>query len=191
MYTVYRLTPKEFDRYRQHLLNLDTEARYMRFGFSAPDDLINFVCDKIDTNPQQHKIFVIENQDLEVVAAGHIALTNGNVEFAFSVIKEYRKQGMGQTLLKKCIQWCQNRNIKQGMMVCLANNLPMRRLAHKEGLTISTLDGESEAVVTLPDATVYTIFKELVENNWSALDHRGKLNVNFAKNFLKTIYGQT
>lgn len=187
MHTVYRLTPNELHRYRQHLLSLDADTRYMRFGFAITDNLIESVCDKIEQAPNLHKIFVIENNQLEVIGAGHIALTDNNVEFALSVFKQYRGRGIGKALLRKCKQWCQNRNIKKGNMVCLANNLPMRKLAAKEGLILSTSQGESEAVVTLPDANVYSVINELIENQWAVWTHSGRLNYNFAKTAFKIL----
>lgn len=187
MHIVYKLIPHEYERYRTHLLKLDTESRILRFGFQATDAVIDSLCDNIESNKSQHKIFVIEDAELNVVAAGHIATVGGNMELAFSVLTEYRNQGMGDALLKRCLRWCQNRNIRQGYMVCLSSNMAMRKLAARNGLKIVQDGRDTEALVTLPDADVYTHMDEIISNNWSMLDHTGKLNRKIVRFALKSL----
>ena len=64
MHLVYRLRPEEYHRYRTHLLALDEESRYTRFGIMIKDEIINQLCDRFEANPQDHKIFVIEDNRL-------------------------------------------------------------------------------------------------------------------------------
>lgn len=177
---VYRLQPHEYHRYCKHLLSLDEESRYTRFGFHAKDEIIKQVCDGVEANPKEHKIFVIENDDLEVVAAGHISLAGGETELAFSVLKEYRKQGMGDALMSRCIEWCQNRSIKGGCMVCLSSNTAIKKLASKHGILVND-GGETLADIKIPAATAISVMHEVVESNMAKFDHMGKLQRNFAK----------
>ena len=177
---VYRLRPTEYDRYRTHLLALDEESRYTRFGFHIRDEIIHQLCDKFKSNPRDHKIFVIEDEDLNVVAAGHIALEGGETELAFSVLKEYRKQGMGSALMSRCIEWCQNRNIKGGCMVCLSTNAAIKKLASKHGVLINE-GGETLANITIPESNPSSIYSELVDSNLARLDHLGKIQRKYAK----------
>jgi GNAT superfamily N-acetyltransferase len=180
MHNTYRLLPSEYGRYREHLLALDPESRYTRFGYPVTDELIHRLCDRIDANHQNHKIFVIEDEDLNVVAAGHIALEGGETELAFSVLREYRKQGMGSALMSRCIEWCQNRNIKGGSMVCLSTNIAIKRLAGKHGVLVN--DGpESFAKITIPEPTPSSVMSEVVDSNLARVDHLGKLQRKYAK----------
>ena len=184
MHPVYRLRPAEYYRYRKHLLALDADSRYTRFGVMAKDETIEQLCDRFEANPHEHKLFVIENEDLEVVAAGHIALEGGETELAFSVLKEYRKQGMGDALMKRTIEWCQNRNIKGGCMVCLSTNIAIKRLASKHGLLINE-GGETLANIAIPEATPASVMHEVVESNMARLDHLGKVQANFVRSLYK------
>jgi GNAT superfamily N-acetyltransferase len=184
MHLVYRLQSEEYNRYRKHLLDLDGESRYTRFGFMIRDEVIEQLCDKFESNPGNHKIFVIEDEDLNVVAAGHIALEGGETELAFSVLKEYRKQGMGSSLMKRCIEWCQNRNIKGGCMVCLSTNTAIKKLASKHGVLIND-GGETLANIQIPEPTPNSMFSEVLDSNLAKLDHLGKLQGKFAKNLLQ------
>lgn len=181
---VYRLRPEEYHRYRTHLLTLDDQSRYTRFGVMVKDETINQLCNRFESNPREHKIFVIEDEDLRVVAAGHIALEGGETELAFSVLKEYRKQGMGDALMSRTIEWCQNRNIKGGCMVCLSTNTAIKRLASKHGVLVND-GGETMANITIPEATVNSVLHEVVDSNMARVDHIGKVQRNFVRSLYK------
>lgn len=180
---VYKLQPHEYPKYRKHLLALDQESRYTRFGFMIKDETIDQLCDKFEANPQHHKIFVIEDSDLNVIAAGHIALEGGETELAFSVLKEYRQQGMGSSLMGRTIEWCQNRNIKGGCMVCLSSNTAIKKLASKHGVLIND-GGETLANITIPDPTPSSVIHEVVDSSMARVDHLGKLQ----RKFVKSLY---
>lgn len=180
MHLVYRLQRNEYDRYRKHLLALDEESRYKRFGFHVKDETIEQLCDKFAANADKHKIFVIEDNDLNVVAAGHISLEGNELELAFSVLKEYQKQGMGSSLMSRCVEWCQNRNIKGGCMVCLSTNTAIKKLASKHGILINE-GGETLADIKIPEPTTTSVIHEVVESNMAKMDHLGKVQRKFAR----------
>jgi GNAT superfamily N-acetyltransferase len=180
MHTVYKLTHLEYSKYRKHLKSLDSDSRYLRFGHHIKDEMIDTICDRIERSPIKHKIFVIEDDECQIIAAGHIALEEGTVELAFSVLKQYQGQGMGSALMKRCIEWCQNRGIKGGCMVCLARNTAIRKLAHKHGILIQE-GGEVEAQLTIPSASPASVIAEIAEDNIAMFDHLGKAQRRFAR----------
>jgi len=161
---VYQLPLAQYDRYQQHLLSLDEQSKYTRFGFFIKDDAVNELCDKFISNPEQHKIFVIEDQNLRVIAAGHIALENNQTELAFSVLKEYRCQGLGSSLMQRCINWCQNRGIKNGYMVCLSTNIAIKKLASKHGVLIND-HGETTAEIRIPEPNTSSVLHEVFNSS--------------------------
>lgn len=185
MFAVYRLRSDEYNRYRKHLLALDADSRYTRFGYMIKDEIIDQLCDRFEANPKEHKIFVIEDEDLRVIAAGHIALEGGETELAFSVLREYRNQGMGDALMKRTIEWCQNRNIKGGCMVCISTNTAIKRLASKHGVLINQ-GGETLANITIPEANAVSVMHEVIESNIARLDHAGKIQRKFVRSFYKS-----
>ena len=180
MHTVYRLTPHEYPRYRKHLLALDAASRYLRFGHNASDEVINQLCDRFEASPQQHKLFVVENDDMEAVGVGHISLEGEQMELAFSVLKTYQGQGIGSALMKRCVEWCQNRNIKDGCMTCLSSNDAIKKLAAKHGILVQE-HGEVLADIKIPDPNAFSVMHEMVESNVARLDHLGKLQRKFAR----------
>jgi GNAT superfamily N-acetyltransferase len=179
---VYRLLPAEYGRYRKHLLTLDQHSRYLRFGYHIQDETIDTLCDTFESNPQQHKIFVIENDDLDVVGAGHISLAGDETELAFSVLKEHQGQGMGSSLMKRCVEWCQNRSIKTGCMVCLTSNEAIKKLARRHGILVND-GGETMADIKIPEVNASSVLNEVVESNYARMDHLGKLQRRFARMF--------
>ena len=180
---IYKLQPNELYRYRTHLLSLDEESRYMRFGFHINNETINQLCNKWQLSPDKHIIFAIENDNLEVVGVSHISLEDETPELAFSVFKEHRKQGMGDALMKRAIEYCQNRGIKQGYMVCLMSNDKIKSLARKNGVLVHTDDGDSVGDITIPDPTPVSFWHECLENTMGNLDHVGKAHRKFVQIF--------
>jgi GNAT superfamily N-acetyltransferase len=142
--------------------------------------MIDRVCDRIEHSPLKHKIFVIENNDCEVIAAGHISLEDSTVELAFSVLKQHQGQGMGSALMQRCIEWCQNRSIKTGCMVCLSRNIAIKKLAQKHGVLLEEA-GDVEATLTIPEINTGSVIKEIAEDNLAVFDHLGKVQRKFAK----------
>jgi GNAT superfamily N-acetyltransferase len=179
MHLVYRLPSNEFHRYRDHLLKLDKDSRYKRFGFQISDEVIVKLCKQFEADHSKHKIFVIEDEDLNIVAVGHISLDD-ETELAFSVLKAYQGRGMGSELMKRCIEWCQNREIKTGCMVCLSTNAAIKKLAAKHGILIS--DGADTLVdIKIPESNPYSVYNEIVDTNLGKLDHLGKIQKKFVK----------
>ncbi len=155
----------------------------MRFGFHIKDETIIELCDKWAANTINHRIFVIENKDLEIVAVAHVSLEDPVPELAFSVWKSYQHQGMGDALMKRAVEYCQNKSIKQGYMVCLPNNDKIKKLARKNGVLVHTEDGECEGDITIPGPTPISVWHEYVEDSIGKLDHLGKAQRKFAKMF--------
>ena len=182
-YTIYRLPQNEFHRYRAHLLILDEESRYMRFGFHIKNEIINELCSKWELSPDKHKVFVIENDNMEVVGVAHVSLEDEIPELAFSVFKEYQGQGMGDALMARAIEYCQNKGIKQGCMVCLGINDKIKRLARKHGVLVKTEHGDSQGEITIPEPTPVSIWHEYVSDSVAKIDHLGKAQRKFAQMF--------
>ena len=171
--TVRRVLPHEYAKYRTHLKSLDAESKVLRFGYTVSDYIIDTLCDKFEANPDKHILFAIENEQLEFVAMGHISL-EGEMELAFSVLKDYQGQGMGNRLIKRCIQYCRTHNVLKGCMVCLSTNNRIKHLCSKYGITMENEMGETLATIELPRADVYTYVEEATSANMAVVDYFSK-----------------
>lgn len=163
----------EYKKYRTHLKALDTESRVLRFGAPIPDEIIDNICDKIEEDPQHHVLFAIENDCLEFIAVGHIAMFN-DMEMAFSVHKEYQHKGMGDALMTRVIQHCRTLGHLKGFMVCLPHNQAIKHLCQKHNIKIHTEYGETTADVELPRASVATYIDEATSRNLGIFDFMAK-----------------
>jgi len=171
--TVRRVLPHEYAKYRTHLKSLDAESKVLRFGYAISDYVLDALCDKFETNPRKHILFAIENEQLEFVAVGHVSL-EGEMELAFSVLKEYQGQGMGNRLMKRCIQYCRTHNILKGCMVCLSTNSRIKHLCSKYGIIMENAMGETLATIELPHADAYTYVEEVADRNLAVIDYMSK-----------------
>lgn len=183
MHAIYKLEKSEFHRYKLHLLSLDEENRYMRFGYHARTEQITDLCNRWRENADKHIIFAIENDDLEVVGVAHISLEDEPAELAFSVLKEYQGQGMGNALMARAVEYCQNHGIKTGCMVCLGSNDKIKSLARKHGILVRSEHGDASAEVAIPSPTPVSIWSEAVNNQLAKIDHLGKAQRKFAQMF--------
>lgn len=183
MHTIYKLAPSEFHRYKTHLLSLDEESKYMRFGYHIRTDQIRELCKNWQANADKHIVFAIENEDLEVVGIAHISLEDNPAELAFSVLQECQGQGMGDALMKRAIAYCQNHNIKTGCMVCLGSNDKIKKLARKNNILVKSEYGDASAEVSIPDPTPASVWSEAVNDSIAKFDHLGKAQRKLAQMF--------
>ena len=183
MHTIYKLEKPEYHRYKLHLLSLDEESRYMRFGYPIRNEQIIDLCNKWRENADKNILFAIENEDLEVVGVAHISLEEDPAELAFSVLKECQGQGMGDALMKRAIAYCQNHSIKHGCMVCLGSNDKIKKLARKNGILVKTEYGDASAEIAIPEPTPVSVWSEAVSDQLAKFDHLGKAQRKFAQMF--------
>lgn len=170
MSTVRRLLVAEYPKYRVHLKALDEDSKLLRFGYYVSDKVVDKLCDDVEADTLHHILFCIENDQLEIVAVGHLA-TKGGMELAFSVFKEYRGQGMGNKLMKRCIQYCRTHGILKGCMVCLSSNAVIKHLCIKNGIKIHTEYGETLANIELDHPDFKTYVSEATDSNLAVIDY--------------------
>ena len=87
MLAVRRVLVSEYPKYRKHLKALDTESKYLRFGHPIRDEMIDQLCDQFEADADKNILFCVENDNLDFVAVGHIALQD-EMELAFQHIKK-------------------------------------------------------------------------------------------------------
>lgn len=172
-HTVRRVLPHEYSKYRTHLKALDQDSRTLRFASRVSDELIDRFCDKIEKDHAHNVLFVIEDDNLEFIGVGHIALYD-TMELAFSVLKEHQGKGNGNELMKRCIQWCRTHGVSNGSMICLSSNSAIRHLCKKYGIRVEHDHGESLADIQLSPADIGTYISEAVDSNIGAMDYFAK-----------------
>lgn len=171
--TVRRVLPHEYSKYRKHLKALDEASKYLRFGYQIQDEMIDKLCDQFEADSEKNVLFCIENNDLDFVAIGHVAIQE-ELELAFSVLKDHQGQGMGSQVMKRVIQWCRTHGRLKGCMVCLSSNAAIKHLCLKHGIHIHSEHGETMADIELDHPSITTFITEATDSNLGAMDYLGK-----------------
>lgn len=180
MYTIRQVLPHEYGKYREHLKKLDAESKYLRFGSPIRDDGIDRLCDLIEKERSQHVLFCIEDEELNFVAIGHVALLDG-AELAFSVLKPYQGQGIGTALMNRCIQWCRTHGVLKGHIVCLSTNTAMKRLCRKFHMKMDIEYGEVIGSFDLESPDFLAFIQDAINSNLGTLDWINKRTIKFTK----------
>ena len=170
-YSVRKVLAVELPKYRAHLLALDVDSRYLRFGYPIKDEMIDSFCDGIEKNPEQHQLFCVENSTLDFVAIGHVALIGSEMELAFSVLKEYQGKGLGQKLMRRSIQWCRINGHFTGCMICLSRNATIRHMCKKHGINMLSEEVETLGYISLDAPNINTVVSEVGDINQAVIDY--------------------
>ena len=181
-------------RYRpqilKHLLDLEAGDRYLRFGYAANDRQIRQYVEGLNFN--RDRVFGIFNRKLELVGLAHLAYPAdfsiaGFAEFGVSVSSHVRGRGFGARLFERAAIHAVNDGVKTIYIHALSENLPMLRIARKAGAVVERAGSESEAHLSLPEASFKTRFDELMGDQVGNVDYFLKAEASVARNLLATI----
>lgn len=175
MVPIRTLLAHERYRYSEHLCSLDAYGRRLRFGRAINAQGIR---DSVAGLAQtRHAILVHEDDTLAI--AGSVLVTCRDrvlAEMAFSVDRAWRGQGLATELAHRALLWARNRDIAQVGIYCLVENVPMRRLARRIGMSV-TIDGaDCEGTLVLPRRTPLSLMQEMIGEGTGLLDHFAKRN---------------
>jgi RimJ/RimL family protein N-acetyltransferase len=160
MFTTEFLSSNHHYQYGDWLKRQDEETRQLYFGVTTGSGLIESLIERIEVEPDQHEILIAQN------CAGwlgtiHIAKINSTtVEFGIIVHKDYRSEGIGNTMLEEAIVWARNRNYSELFMHCLGHNKPIQHLCQKHGLMPRSIMGDSEVNMHLNPPSWVTVVQE-------------------------------
>jgi RimJ/RimL family protein N-acetyltransferase len=161
MFTTKFLPKPDHYRYGDWLNSQDEETQQLYFGVASGTGLIERLIERIEAEPDRHKILVAQNCT-EWLGTVHIAKINtATVEFGIIVHKDYRGNGIGNAMLNEAIMWARNRNYSELFMHCLGRNKPIQHLCQKHGLLPHNMMGDSEVKVKLNPQSWATIASEV------------------------------
>lgn len=166
------LHENERDLLFAHLVGLEPEARRLRFASPRSDEALRQYVDGIDF--ARDAVFVVTDAELVVLGAAHLALDEGHAELGLSVLPQARGRGIGAALLERCAARARNAGAGALFMNCLSENAPMMRLARRQGLHVALSQGEGEAFVQLPQASLASVASEAVAESLAVFDHAQK-----------------
>jgi GNAT superfamily N-acetyltransferase len=181
------LGPGHRERIGAHLLALDADDRYLRFGYQATDEQIGRYVAGLDF--ERDEIFGIYNRKLELIAVAHLAFSQepehrSCAEFGVSVLKKARGRGYGSRLFERAVIHARNEGVDLMFIHALSENTAMIRIARNAGAAIERAGSETDAYLRLPPATLDSRMSELVEEQLARTDYRLKAQAQSFREFL-------
>jgi RimJ/RimL family protein N-acetyltransferase len=175
------------ERIAAHLLALNANDRYLRFGYAANDEQIARYVESL--NFERDEIFGIYNRKLELIAMAHLAFSTDPAlkscaEFGVSVLAHARGRGYGARLFDRAVVHARNDGVEMMFIHALSENTAMLNIARKAGARIERDGSESEAYLTLVPADLDSRVTEMVDEQIAQTDYRLKVQAKQFRDFL-------
>ena len=172
------LSARHRERVEQHLLELQAQDRYLRFGYAAQDEQVRAYVASIDF--ERDDVFGIYNRKIELIAMAHLAYATDKelaqcAEFGVSVSAHARARGYGGRLFDRAAMHARNKGVSMMFIHALSENEAMLKIARKAGATVERDGSDSEAHLLLPHATLDSQITEIVEEQLAQTDYRIKV----------------
>lgn len=175
------LAPRHRGLIRVHLLALDPQDRYLRFGYAAGEAQIERYVEALDFG--RDEVFGIFNRKLELIAMAHLACEPRHeggrptqAEFGVSVLAKARGRGLGARLFDRAAMHARNRGIDTLHIHALSENTAMLRIARNAGAQIERDGPEATARVRLAPHTFASHVGALFETQAAEMDYQFKRN---------------
>ena len=184
---ICHLRPYNLPDIQKHLLSLNAQDRYLRFGYAANDEHIKSYVRSL--NFERDEIYGIFNRDLQILAMAHLAINiqaNGPAtqrmaaEFGVSVLASARGRGYGYHLFQRALMHARNANAATILIHALSENTPMLKIARKAGATLERDGAETQALLKVPKGSLKTRIAELFTDQYAQTNYSIKEDV---KNF--------
>jgi len=137
------LTDLERSAVRSFYLALSTDDRRKRFCSTLSDDAICKYVDGLDFT--RHTILGAFEEQAELIGLAELAPGAEESEMAFAVRPDKRRLGIGTALMDGLLARARSCGRKKVLVIFLADNTAMRRLAARAGMLIRTEGGEAYA----------------------------------------------
>ena len=167
-HAVRRLYRPDLPAFADHLIRLDPETRYNRFGLQVSDDYLREYAE-MSFKPGSIVYGWFEDHTLRGAAelrvfAAHDRPLRKDGEAAFSVEKPWRRRGIGTELMGHVVLAARNRRIATLSILCLRPHQAMLALSRKfeADLEFELNDVTGHLVARPPSAL--SLWRELVDN---------------------------
>lgn len=184
------LSSRHKPRIARHLRALPAQDRYLRFGYAATDEQIDRYVGGLKF--KRDEIFGVFNRRLELVALAHLAYSVDPqwatcAEFGVSVSSHQRGKGFGAKLFGHAVMHARNHGVSLLFIHALSENVAMLKIARHGGAAVQRDGSESEAYLSLPQATLDSQISGLVQEQMAELDYQLKMQANQFRQWLATV----
>ena len=184
------LSSRHKPRIARHLRALPAQDRYLRFGYAATDEQIDRYVGGLKF--KRDEIFGVFNRRLELVALAHLAYSVDPqwatcAEFGVSVSSHQRGKGFGAKLFGHAVMHARNHGVSLLFIHALSENVAMLKIARYAGAAVQRDGSESEAYLSLPQATLDSQISGLVQEQMAELDYQLKMQAHQFRQWLATV----
>lgn len=188
------LSPRHRDRLQRHLLALDEQDRYLRFGHPVTDTQIERYVAALDF--ERDTVFGIFNRRLELSATAHLAFESPGAdgratraEFGVSVARQARGHGLGTRLFRHAAMHARNRRIDTLYIHALSENTAMLKIARQAGARVERDGPEAAAYLQLPAGSLASQVEELLETQAAELAYQWRRNAHRFTQLARAVAG--
>jgi RimJ/RimL family protein N-acetyltransferase len=166
---IRRLWPSDSEAFRDHLLRLNPVSRHERFGGGMSDEfLVHYSQNCFGKGDLLYGAFV----DGAMIGAAELRSDRAiwseqapfgrhiHAEAAFSVEEGYRRRGIGEKLFKRILRAAANHGVETIEIVCLPDNVAMRRLAQKFKARFTFEENALSGRLTARRPTAFSLIRE-------------------------------
>jgi GNAT superfamily N-acetyltransferase len=184
------LSPRHKPSIARHLQVLPAQDRYLRFGYAATDEQIDRYVQGL--NFARDEIFGVFNRRLELVAMAHLAYSVDPqwatcAEFGVSVSPFQRGKGLGAKLFGHAVMHARNQGVSLLFIHALSENVAMLKIARHAGAAVQRDGSESEAYLSLPQATLDSQLSGIMQEQMAELDYQLKMQAHQFRQWLATV----
>lgn len=162
----------------------------MRFGYPATDEQVARYVTGL--NFARDEIFGVFNRRLELVAMAHLAYSIDPkwatcAEFGVSVASHHRGKGLGVRLFNHAVMHARNQGVSMLFIHALSENVAMLKIARHAGAKVERDGSETEAYLSLPEATLDSQISGLMQEQMAELDYQLKNQAQQFREWLATL----
>jgi GNAT superfamily N-acetyltransferase len=144
---VFRVSAARRPAVVRHLLALDADDRYLRFGHAAADGVVASYAASIDFS-RDVVLAVGDAGGGFLVGVAHVALAAPHAEFGLSVLPQWRRRGIGRILFVETMRVAAAGGMRA--VDCVTGNPFVLNMARAEGFVIYLSAGEPRATLHFP-----------------------------------------
>ena len=170
---IRRLWRSDLPAFRDHLLRLDETSRHLRYGGGVSDAFIAQYAEHcFGKGDLVYGAFVDGGLHGAAELRSNAAIWTEqapynrhiHAEAAFSVENAYRKRGLGEKLFRRITEAARNHGVEVIDIVCLPENVAMRRLAAKFKAEFTFDNNQLLGKLTARRPTPFSLLREVARD---------------------------
>lgn len=140
----------------RHLLALDDDDRYLRFGYTASDAVVTRHVAGLDFT-RDIMLAIGDPERGFLIGVAHVALMAPHAEFGLSVLPQWRCRGYGRWLFIEAMRAATAAGMRS--VDCITGNASVLKMARENGFVVRLSQGEPRATLFV-DACRLDVFAE-------------------------------